>query len=269
MQIRPVLRWHGGKSKLASWIINQLPAHRCYVEPFAGAASVLMQKGRSKSEVYNDLDGEVCNVFQVLRDHGDELKRLVELTPFAQAEFDLCYQPIDDPIEKARRMLIRAAFGRASASATSPYKASFRNYSGAGRTTTAAQDWANYPCALTDFTKRLRGVVIENKDALSVIKEHDSKDTLFYVDPPYVAATRVAIEGYRCEMTDGEHQKLAEALRNVKGMVVLSGYSSPLYDRLFNGWRCTAVETHGDSASNRTEVLWFSPNCGKPADQLF
>ena len=112
-------------------------------------------------------------------------------------------------------------------------------------------------------------MVIENKDALSVIKDHDSKDTLFYVDPPYVAATRVAIEGYRCEMTDGEHQKLSETLRNVKGMVVLSGYSSPLYDQLFDGWRCAAVETHGDSASKRTEVLWFSPNCGKPVNQLF
>ena len=152
-------------------------------------------------EVYNDLDGEVVNVFRVLRDFGPELARLVNLTPFSRSEFDLCYVQTNDLIERARRMLVRAAFGRASASATSPWKASFRSYSGAARTTTGAQDWANYPQAMGDFTRRLAGVIIENKDALELMNEHDSADTLFYVDPPYVASTRDLAHDYRHEMT--------------------------------------------------------------------
>ena len=260
MTNRPVLRWHGGKSKLANWIIQHLPAHRCYVEPYSGAASVLMQKGRSRAEIYNDLDSEVVNVFRILRDRGPELLRLVELTPFSRSDFDLCYEATEDPLEKARRMLVRAAFGRASASATSPWKASFRSYSGAARTTTAAQDWANFPQALNDFTRRLAGVVIENKDALELMKEHDSKDSLFYVDPPYVASTRDLAQDYRHEMTEDQHESLADALKSLKGMVVLSGYRCELYDRLYQGWERVDHHAHADGASQRIESLWLSPN---------
>ena len=260
MTNRPVLRWHGGKSKLAHWIISHLPAHRCYVEPFSGAASVLMQKGRSKAEVYNDLDGEVVNVFRVLRDCGPELARLVSLTPFSRSEFDLCYVKTDDLIERARRMLVRAAFGRASASATSPWKASFRSYSGAARTTTGAQDWANYPQAMDYFTRRLAGVIIENKDALELVSEHDSADTLFYVDPPYVASTRDLAQDYKHEMTMDQHVALSESLMTIKGLVVLSGYRCELYERLYSGWERIDHHAHADGARQRIESLWLSPN---------
>ena len=260
MTKRPVMRWHGGKSNLANWIISNLPAHRCYVEPYSGAASVLMQKGRSKVEVYNDLDGEVVNVFRMLRDRGAELRRLVELTPFSRSEFDLCYEESDDLLEKARRMLVCAAFGRASASATSPWKASFRSYSGAARTTTGAQDWANYPMAMDDFTRRLAGVIIENMEALKLMKEHDSKDTLFYVDPPYVASTRDLAQDYKHEMTMDQHVALSESLMTIKGLVVLSGYRCELYERLYSGWERIDHHAHADGARQRIESLWLSPN---------
>ena len=260
MTNRSVLRCHGGKNQQADWIISHFPHHRCYAEPFSGAASVLMNKHPSKVEIYNDLDGDVVNLFRVMRDQCAELQRLVELTPFARAEFDLAYEPTDEPVEKARRMLVRAAFGRASASASSPWKASFRNYSGAGPTTTAAGDWANYSAYMKLFSQRLQGVIIENIDALELMRQHDSRDTLFYLDPPYVTSTRDLAQDYRHEMSDDQHRELAKAVHSMEGMFVVSGYRSALYNELFGDWRCVTSDVFADGASSRQECLWLSPN---------
>lgn len=112
---RPVLRYHGGKWRLAPWICAHFPAHRLYVEPFGGAASVLLRKPRSYGEIYNDLDGEIVNVFRVLRDNGHALRAALELTPFAREEFAESYMPHSDPIEQARRTIVRSFQGFGSA----------------------------------------------------------------------------------------------------------------------------------------------------------
>lgn len=99
----PVIRYHGGKFRLAPWVIGHFPDHRCYVEPFGGAASVLMRKERSYAEVYNDLDSEVVNLFTVLRDAqlNEKLQLACKLTPYSRDEFKLASEPATDPVEKA------------------------------------------------------------------------------------------------------------------------------------------------------------------------
>lgn len=256
---RPLLRWPGGKWKLAPWVISHFPAHRVYVEPFAGAASVLLRKPRARSEVINDLDGDVVNLFRVLRnpEQTQRLARLVALTPFARAEFDLARQRTMDPIERARRLLIRSYMGQGSCVLYE--NNGFRSK----RATSAfpAQDWANFPPVLQDVATRLRGVVIEQLDALEIIKRYDGPGTLFYLDPPYVHATRAdrGTKAYRHELTDDQHGELAEALRNIKGMAVVSGYNCDLYDALYAGWQRISHNTHADRAVKRTETLWLSP----------
>lgn len=261
---RPILRWHGGKWILADWIISHLPRHRVYVEPFGGAASVLLRKPRSYAEVYNDLDGEVVNLFRVARDRGDELRRALELTPFSRDEFAASYTATADPLEQARRTVARSFMGFGSNSHNRP--TGFRansNRSG----TTPAQDWRNYPGAFAALVERLRGVVIENREAAEVMAAHDGDETVHYVDPPYVAATRDRGGDYRHEMTDADHDSLSATLHKLRGAVVLSGYRSALYDSLYAGWRRVERKAHADGALDRVECLWLSPRC--PAPGLF
>jgi DNA adenine methylase len=153
---RPLVRYHGGKWKLAPWILRHLPAHRVYVEPFGGGGSVLLQKARSYAEVYNDLDGEIVNLFRVARDNGEALASAVELTPFARVEFAQAYEPSGDPLEQARRTLIRAFMGFGSAGASGQVTGFRANSNRSG--TTPAHDWMNFPAHLrAGYERKLGG----------------------------------------------------------------------------------------------------------------
>jgi DNA adenine methylase len=273
---RPALRWHGGKWKLAPWIIAHFPAHRVYVEPFGGAASVLLRKPRSYAEVYNDLDDWVVNLFRVLRDEAlaPRLIAHLRLTPFARTEFDAVREigeAADDRVELARRLIIRSFMGFGS-NAHNGRSTGFRaNTSRLG--TTPSEDWANYPDALPALVERLRGVVIEHRDAIAVMAAHDSADTLHYVDPPYVSETRspankydLKYRMYRHEMDTTDHARLLDDLTRLRGAVVLSGYACPLYDDRLKDWRRIETATYADGARPRTEVLWLNPACWQRLD---
>jgi DNA adenine methylase len=249
------MRYHGGKWMLAPWVISHFAPHRIYVEPFGGAASVLLRKPRCYAEVYNDLDGEIVNLFRVARDRGPELKFALELTPFSRDEFKLSYVPSLHPVEQARRTVVRSFMGFGSNSHARP--TGFRSNSNRSGTT-PARDWMHFPDCLDAIIERLRGVVIEHKDAAEVIRDHDGPDTLHYIDPPYVSSTRDdGRDDYRHEMTDTDHKKLADLLNQVEGMVVVSGYDCPLYRDLFAGWQRHSMESLADGARPRTECLWI------------
>lgn len=271
---RPVLRYHGGKWMLGPWVSGHLPPHRIYVEAFAGGASVLMRKPRSRGEVINDLDGQVVNLFRVLRDpcQARELERLLRLTPFARAELEASLLDSGDPIEQARRMVVRSYLGFSAASGQptrTPARTGFRATGHRREGSSAAQDWANYPDALAAMTARLRGVTIENRPALEVIAQQDTSETCFYLDPPYPHQSRARDyrQAYRYEMTDDDHRELAEVLHAVRGMVALSGYDCPLYLELFGDWERVDRDTYADGAGARTECLWLNPAAVERARQ--
>lgn len=265
---KPALRYHGAKFRLAPWITSFFPAHRCYVEPFGGAAGVLLQKPRAYAEIYNDLDDDIVNLFTVLRDPAlaARLIELLQLTPYARSEFQLAYRPTEDPLEKARRTVVRAGMGFGSAGATkgsTGFRIDTRRKYG-----TAQDIWNKYPDTLAPIVERLAGVMIENRPALDIIAQHDAEDTLFYVDPPYMLGTRQMQGGergyYRFEMTDEQHEELLDALRQVKGMVVVSGYPHPLYDHHLVGWTrhtTTSRIAAGRGCTTRVECVWINPLC--------
>lgn len=254
---RPVIRYHGGKWKLAPWIISHFPPHRVYVEPFGGGASVLMRKPRCYAEIYNDRWGDVVNVFRVMRDQGPELARLLYLTPFARDEFGAGMDS-PDPLERARATVYRSFSGFGSASVNGEHSTGFRSNSNRSHTTPAG-DWRNYPDCISAFVERLRGVVIENRDAIAVMQQHDSPTTLHYLDPPYVQSTRNMRRGnaaYNQEMSDEHHVELLDFIQSLRGMVVLSGYRCELYDAI--PWRRVDRATYADGANARVESLWLN-----------
>lgn len=263
---RPVMRWHGGKFRLAPWIISHFPVHRTYVEPFGGAASVLMQKPRSHAEVYNDTWRVAVDVFRCMRDPAlaAELDRRLRLTPFARDEFrDAYISETDDIVERARNAIVRSFMGFGSASTNENYITGFRASSRRSGTTPPV-DWQHYPDCIPSFVERLQGVVIENKDAFEVISQHDAADTLIYCDPPYPHETRNMRRGnaaYAHEFTTADHERLADLLRVCKSMVIVSSYPSRLYERLYAGWSAREHDTFADGARRRREVLYLNAAC--------
>lgn len=254
---RPVLRWHGGKWRLAPWIIGYFPAHEIYVEPYGGAASVLLRKVRARHEVYGDLDGDVVNLFAVLRGtEAGDLIRQIALTPFSRAEFDRAYAPCQDPVERARRLLIRSHQGFGSNGHAR--KTGFR-FRGIRAGSLPQHNWVGLPDVLRAVVERLGGVVVESRPALDVIAAQDGPETLFYVDPPYVPETRDAGGDYAHEMTPGDHAALLDKLNRVAGMVALSGYRCALYDAALAGWRREDHSAMADGAMARVETLWLNP----------
>lgn len=260
---RPVLRWHGGKWRLAPWILAHCPAHRVYVEPFGGAASVLIRKERSYAEIYNDLDQGAVNLFRILRDsaRASQLHTALKLTPFARVEFEESYEDTDDEIELARRLVIRSFMGFGSNGHNAAEKTGFRSNSNRSGTT-PAHDWANYAHLLPVLVDRLTGIVVECRDACEVMTIHDGAETLHYVDPPYMWETRstsMPRSGcYAHEMDREGHARLLKHLKHLKGMVVLSGYPHAVYDEELAGWERIETAALADGAKARTEVLWLN-----------
>lgn len=258
---RPVLRWHGGKWRIAPWIITNLPRHRCYVEPFGGAASILLRKPPSKIEVLNDADRRLVRFFRTLRGREAEVVRAIDLTPYSRAEFEAAFQEADDPVEDARRVFVLCWQGRSRG--LGEWKTGWRYEINGRRNARAVDDFrADH---LPAVVARLKHVQLECDDAAAVIARYDSPATLYYLDPPYVWETRSKRTSkvsarYTAELDEAGHRALAAQLHQVVGMVVLSGYPSPLYVDLYEaaGWRRldrACLTDHGF----RVECLWFNP----------
>lgn len=187
------------------------------------------------------------------------------LTPYARGEFELAWEHTDDEIERARRVIIRAQMGFGSAGATKG-KTGFR-IDTKRQYGTAQSLWAEYPQHLASIGQRLSGVLIENRPAIKVLKDHDAPTTLHYLDPPYVLDTRYTgaknARIYRHEMSDEDHQTLLQVLLELEGKVIISGYSSELYQSYLSKWKCVKTNARissGRGTGLRTECLWISPN---------
>lgn len=256
--------WYGGKYSHLDWLLPLLPKSHHYCEPFAGSGAVLLNREPSPIETYNDLDGEVVNFFQVLRDQSDELIRKIGLTPFSREEFAIaCEAPTTriTNLERARRFFIRARQVRTGLAQTASLGrwANCKNTSRAGMSGVVSC-WLGSVATLPDIAERLLRVQIENLPALEVIDLYDDKNTFFYCDPPYVHESRGDSKAYAHEMTDEAHWIFADKLNRIRGKAAVSGYESKLYAKLFAKWRriaAPAKQCHSIK-KERQEALWVN-----------
>lgn len=250
--------YFGSKQTIAPWIASLLPPHDHYVEPYCGGLSVLLAKAPARMETVNDLDGELMTFWRVLRDRPTELLRACMLTPHGRAELAATWDPTTDELELARRIWCRLAQGRSGTLRNTGW----RHYiDPAGSSTSMPGYLEAYAMRLAAAAERLHSVSLDALPALDVIARYGSRpNVLLYVDPPYLGTTRGWGNNYRCEMkTADEHRELAAALEACTATVVLSGYDSPLYDGLYEGWYRYAQSTmtgNAKTARARVEVLW-------------
>lgn len=258
-----VFGWYGGKFSHLEWLLPMLPDCHHYCEPFAGSAAVLINRTPSKVETYNDVDGEVVNFFKVLRDHPEELTRSIALTPFSREEFHRAVVGSlkDTPLERARRFYIRARQTRTGLAQTATLGrwANCKDTSRGGMSGVVSR-WLGGVEALPEIAERLIRVQIENRPATDVIRLYDSKNTLFYCDPPYLHDTRGDSKAYGFEMDNEAHIQLSVLLNKCRGKVAISGYRNKLMDKLYKGWRrFDAPPKHCHSIKTiRQECLWMN-----------
>ena len=256
-----IFPYFGGKYKLSGKLVTLIPAHTCYVEAFGGAANLLLRKPKSKVEIYNDIDNALYEFFSLLQRPADfELFHdKLKVTLYSRK----VYEDFKDTWHLQTEMVERVYQWYVCMSM------SFGGKIGCGwvyaKTGCKARAFRGRIEKFPEWTERFLSVNIDCKPWESILKDYDSPDTFFYLDPPYAPSTRKS-GGYRHEMTEIDHERLVESIVGLRGKVMLSGYANPIYDRL--PWRredfpvrCSVKKTSGVEAPKRTESVWM--NYGK------
>lgn len=259
--LKPPFAYYGGKTTLAPQIAKLLPEHDHYVEPFAGSLAVLLAKEPSPMETVNDLDGDLMTFWRVLRDHREELEYACKHTPHSREEYLASCEYLSElpDVERARRVFVRLTQGRSHSMKPTGW---WHRKASAGHS--PANYVKSYTRRLKAISERLSTVSLENRDAIEMMTDYGAEHSVcIYADPPYLGITRA--DNYRMEMLEDDlHVQLADALNRCKAAVVLSGYASPLYEELYEGWHRYELKAptrlSGTAAPN--EILWSNVPLG-------
>jgi len=266
--VQTVLKYPGSKWSTANWIISNFPAgyeKMTYCELYFGSGAVFFNKNRSMIETINDLDGNVVNLFKVIREQPEELARLIEFTPWSREEYKKSYTMTGNSLEDARRFLVRMwqAIGAKSSDITG-WRNNIKGMNG-----NLNQFALRLPKGIVEVSCRLKHtkqclVQIENQPAIKLIQRHKQQNVFFYCDPPYIKSTRSG-RIYACEMNDDDHIELLELLQKHPGPVMISGYENEIYNSLLQGWHKKNKIVLTEAANKATEVIWMNY---KPETQM-
>lgn len=262
--MRAAVRYPGSKWSLAQWIISRFPPHHSYLEPFFGSGAVLFNKPRSRIETVNDLDGDVANLFEWIKNDPEKLAHEIYYTPYARQVYeDAFFSEPEDSLGKAVNFYIRCNMGHGFR--TNGGKVGWKNDVQGRERAYASRDWCRLPDKIMQAAERLRGVQIDNRPALELIPRFNYSNVLIYCDPPYMLGARHGKQ-YRCEMTDKDHEALLNMLLKHKGYAVISGYDTELYRDMLSGWRMCEKTAYSQVCSKKREIIWM--NYKPPVEQM-
>lgn len=269
--MRAVFRYPGSKWSIAEWIISHFPEgyeKMVYLEPFLGSGAVFFNKRPGAVETINDLDDDVVNLFQILRERPEDLKKALWLTPYSREEYDRAFEPCEDSLEQARRFMVRTT--QAIGAKLGHGKCGWRNHKRMKIGGTACK-WAGITETIDEAAARLRGgtknlVQIEKMDALRLIERYNTPDALIYIDPPYVRSTRKSGALYVHEMTDEGQKRLLGLIASSRAKIIISGYDSEMYNEMLKGWRTDSTMSQTTSTEMAREKIWM--NYSPPERQM-
>jgi DNA adenine methylase len=265
-RLRPPVKTHGGKGRLARAIVALLPdGQRYYAEPYAGGLSVLLACGRFDNELANDSNPCVAAMWRELRDNHEALLGRLMATPYSEASFLASRDWIDHRThleskhDLAFHWIIRARMSRGGLGTAFAWSGRER-----GGHPGDLNAWLTFLFMVPEIAARVAGMKVTNRPAIELIRDCDSPRTLFYLDPPYLPETRTARKTYGLfEMSAEDHLELLAAARRCLGKVAISGYDHPLYRAALDGWRATRFDVpnnagQGKSKARRTECVWMN-----------
>ena len=254
--MRPPITYYGGKQKLVKELLPLIPPHELYVEAFMGGGALFFAKEPSKAEIINDLNGNVSNFYRVVKTDFEELKKLINGTLHSRATYQDA-KKIYNCKEKIKPSLtVRAwAFWMLTNDGFAGKIGSWavaRQNNKIGKTLSNKRDNFCY-----EYAERLKEAQVESNDALLIIKQYDSPDTFFYLDPPYFNSDCGHYKGYK----EADYVRLLEALVLIKGKFLLSSYPSEVLTQFIekNGWNYKEIKQKANvshlSKKIKTEVL--------------
>jgi DNA adenine methylase len=257
--MRPgLLKYPGGKSYLADWIMSHFPCGwTTYVEPFVGGGAVLLSVDAKRQRVAGDLDAGLISLYREVQQLSPSFLEKVRSLKYCQDTFDEWRAAGGTMTQEdlAVKTLVTRRFSRGGSGTAFAWSARLR-----GGQPGDLNAWENFVARLPSISRQLRGVEFCCEDAVTLMSAYDLPETLFYLDPPYVHETRVSTQLYTYEMTLADHRRLVAAVATLRGACIISGYSHPLYDSL--GWRRVTKDMpcHQSQSSEkprREEVLWI------------
>lgn len=256
--MKPILKYPGAKWRLSPWIIENMPDHESYLEPYFGSGGVFFNKPKSRLETINDINGEIINFFKVCRDRPEELGRSISLTPWARDELKSCKSTeTDNEVERARITAVTCfmTFGSRQASNTWRYSSGAKKNGGPDN----AKLWNNLPLIVCEVAGRLKDAQIENKSAIELILKFNGPNVAIHLDPPYVKSTRTLNgDQYTHEMTNADHEELLHTVSDHEAKIILSGYDNELYNDYLKDWWKIHKPTRIERGRIKTETLWMN-----------
>lgn len=261
------LKYPGSKWKIAGQLAELIPGHHSYVEPYFGSGALLFNKPPSDIETVNDLDSEVVNLFRCIQQDAGRLARLAMTTPYSREVYEGQFREgasgYASRYQRAAGFLARCWQGHGFR--TGGGMVGWKNDVVGRERMYALWNWYRLPEWIVEAAERLRGVQIECRPALEVVRRFDYPEVFMYLDPPYLPETRSSGRQYVHEMGREEHEEMLETVLGSRAKIMVSGYESDMYNRYLKGWRKESFQSCAEHGKPREEVVWMNYSDGQQA----